>query len=114
MQATTRRRAPESSEYNMQPRFAREIRVFFKSLPPPEGNFSEKQAAVGRLIKEGVSLLSTYVVDLEKTSRFYRCLPKTPLSWLASLDHSHCDSADPPTTALYALYATSSLDTEDP
>ena len=29
-----------------------------------------------------------------------RCYPKTPLSWLARLDHSHCNSADPLTDGL--------------
>ena len=29
-----------------------------------------------------------------------RCYPKTQLSWLARLDHSHCNSADPLTDGL--------------
>ena len=40
---------------------------------------------------------TTYVVIIFDVNRFY---PKTQLSWLARLDHSHCNSADPLTDGL--------------
>ena len=38
-----------------------------------------------------------YSSNMISVNRFY---PKTQLSWLARLDHSHCNSADPLTDGL--------------
>ena len=41
--------------------------------------------------------------EMFDVNRFY---PKTQLSWLARLDHSHCNSADPLTDGLLILHST--------
>ena len=38
-----------------------------------------------------------FAIETFDVNRFY---PKTQLSWLARLDHSHCNSADPLTDGL--------------
>ena len=48
-----------------------------------------------RLVKTTVALERPYFWSC--VNRFY---PKTQLSWLARLDHSHCNSADPLTDGL--------------
>ena len=70
-----------------------------------EGHFIAKQPVTGASANYSIHYRHrhyylSYIVShiqIIDVNRFY---PKTQLSWLARLDHSHCNSADPLTDGL--------------